>query len=653
MRKRFLPLAAFALVCLFSADASATANYVYHEQTNNFVATPTDDPGGGCSGGGTDSSCGRYVENTDRSGAAGFQLYSPETYSLHFKVEFQFFTNQWRVYYTTDGSNPCGSYGSAGNVTQPNGNPCGASNTTQVATATFQCTYSDVSQSCQIVDVISASIPPQAAGTNVKYIVSAWHSGGGEEVFANSGGPDCTGCFHAYSSSDATVFGYNVLAVPSTPLVISEFRLRGPGADGVVPSADDDDDEFVEIYNNSNAAVTVNAFDGSAGFAVAASDGITRFTIPNGTVIPARGHYLGVNSVGYSLGGYPAATAPAQEDGTRPQGAPVFTGTDAPSAKSRPRSKGVRSNVPRGAPTTGGGAATEGDDIPGPSAAAGDMTFTTQIADNVGIALFNTSNPSNFSEATRLDAAGSTSELNTLYKEGAGYPAVIPFNINYSFFRDMCGKGGSTSALGACPTGGAVRDTGDNGADFLYADPNSTDAGAGRRLGAPGPENATSPVQRNNQFPGTLIFPCVSSSAPPNRVRSFTTGSASTSTFGTLSIRRRITNNTGGSVTRLRFRVIDISTVPAPPGSADLRVISSTPVIVTDPCTSLPATIQGTTLEEPPTQTNGGGFNSSLSAGTVTLLTPLLPGGTYDFQFLLGIQQTGSFKFYVNIEALP
>jgi hypothetical protein len=125
------------------------------------------------------------------------------------------------------------------------------------------------------------------------------------------------------------------------------------------------------------------------------------------------------------------------------------------------------------------------------------------------------------------------------------------------------------------------------------------------------------------------------------------------STFGTLSIRRRITNNTGSNVTRLRFRVIDISTYQAPVGTADLRVRTSSLIIITDPCTSLPLAIQGTTLEEPPAQPNGGGFNSSLSAGTVTLATPILPGGTYDFHFLLGIQQTGSFKFYVNIETLP
>ncbi|HEX8336491.1 MAG TPA: hypothetical protein VF621_07160, partial [Pyrinomonadaceae bacterium] len=201
--------------------------------------------------------------------------------------------------------------------------------------------------------------------------------------------------------------------------------------------------------------------------------------------------------------------------------------------------------------------------------------------------------------------------------------------------------------------GGFLSDSGDNASDFVFVDTNGTNAGAGQRLGAPGPENLSSPIQRNAQLPGSLISPCVSSSAPPNRARDFTSDVPNNSTFGTLSIRRRITNNTGANVTRLRFRIIDISTYYAPAGIADLRARSSSPIIVTDPCTSVPLAIQGTTLEQPPNQPNGGGFNSSLSAGTVTTLTPIPPGGTYDFHFLLGIQQTGSFKFYVNIEALP
>jgi len=82
---------------------------------------------------------------------------------------------------------------------------------------------------------------------------------------------------------------------PITPsagtLLISEFRLRGPSGAN---------DEFIEIYNNSGASHTVTALSGT-GYAIAASDGVVRCTIPNGTVIPAGGHYLCTNSVAYSL----------------------------------------------------------------------------------------------------------------------------------------------------------------------------------------------------------------------------------------------------------------------------------------------------------------------------------------------------------------
>jgi len=42
-----------------------------------------------------------------------------------------------------------------------------------------------------------------------------------------------------------------------------------------------------------------------------------------------------------------------------------------------------------------------------------------------------------------------------------------------------------------------------------------------------------------------------------------------------------------------------------------------------------------------------------MSAGTITLGTPLANGASINLQFLLGLQQTGNFRFYVNIEALP
>src|ERR671912_2642256 len=373
-------------------------------------------------------------------------------------------------------------------------------------------------------------------------------------------------------------------------LIISEFRVRGPNGAN---------DEFIEIYNNSGADHSVTAASGS-GYGVAASDGTTRCSIPNGTVIPNRGHYLCVNSVGYSLASYPAGNG---------------------------------------------------------TTATGDATYTTDIPDNAGIAIFNTSVALNFTLANRMDAVGSTSEANTLYKEGTGYPALTPFSIDYSFYRDNCGKSGSITTFGACPIS-TPKDTNNNAADFIFVDTNGTSAGAGQRLGAPGPENLSSPIQRNASFTTNFLDPCVGGASPPNRVRDFTSDPANNSTFGTLDIRRTLTNNTGGNVTRLRWRVIDLTTFPAPSGIADLRPRTSTAVVVTvdrAPCGSGTSnvTVQGTTLEQPPSQPNGGGFNSSLSAGTVTLATPLANGASIDLRFLLGIQQNGSFKFFLNVEALP
>ena len=178
----------------------------------------------------------------------------------------------------------------------------------------------------------------------------------------------------------------------------------------------------------------------------------------------------------------------------------------------------------------------------------------------------------------------------------------------------------------------------------------------------PGPENLSSPVNVSPTIGHSVLDPAAANNAPPNRVRDFTSDPVNNSTFGTLDLRRRVVNNTGGDVTRLRFRVIDITTFFAPSGIADLRPRSSGTITVSgindagtclggiQPCT---VTVRGTTLEQPPSQPNGGGFNSSMSADTVTLTNPLPPGTSINVRFLLGIQQTGSFRFIVNIEALP
>src|SRR5207244_7558653 len=85
-------------------------------------------------------------------------------------------------------------------------------------------------------------------------------------------------------------------------------------------------------------------------------------------------------------------------------------------------------------------------------------------------------------------------------------------------------------------------------------------------------------------------------------------------------------------------------------GVLDPATCSSTGTPVTTPCQ---VTAHGTTLEAPPNQPNGGGLNSTLASGTVTIGTPLANGASLDVQFLLGVQQTGTFRFLIIIEALP
>src|SRR4030095_1021901 len=110
--------------------------------------------------------------------------------------------------------------------------------------------------------------------------------------------------------------------------------------------------------------------------------------IPNGTVIPARGHFLAVNSVGYSLTNYPAGNG---------------------------------------------------------TTATADISYTIQIPDNVGIALFGTAIVGNYALENRIDAVGSDADTNTLFREGTGYPAIPSSTLEGSFFRRL--PGGCTGSI--------------------------------------------------------------------------------------------------------------------------------------------------------------------------------------------------------------
>jgi uncharacterized repeat protein (TIGR01451 family) len=427
----------------------------------------------------------------------------------------------------------------------------------------------------------------------------------------NSGETDETFLVNLSGASGATItdsqaVGTILVTNPAGTLIISELRTFGTGP------TNDPNDDFVEINNNTDSPVTVPA--GGYGLFKIGGDcdavPVLVGTIPASTVIPARGHFLLTGS-GYSLGSY-----------------------------------------------GGSGLAT------------GDGTLTADIENNSNLGLFATTDVSSISSQNRFDAVGFGAKMTSncaLLTEGNTAPAVTS-NLTslgqHSFIRDSCGKGGSNSIFGLCPTGGALQDFNNNAIDFFFIDTNGTNAGAGQRLGAPGPENLGSPIRRDATLITLLLDNTIAAGQPPNRVRDFTP--VPNGANGTLSIRRRVTNTAGASVTRLRFRIVDISTFPTSGNIADVRAISSvavTGVTVNDsgtcaatgtpsttPCT---VTVQGTSLEDPPAQPNAGGFNATLAAGTITLSTPLPAGASINVQFLLGVQQTGSFKFLVILEALP
>jgi len=398
------------------------------------------------------------------------------------------------------------------------------------------------------------------------------------------------------TNPDGQSLGGAILTVTSVPpsagqMLISEFRFHGSAGAN---------DEFVELYNNTNTPIVVGSSDGSAGWGLVDTNttGTTavRFIVPNGTTIPARGHYLATNSgaSGYSLGG----------------------------------------------------------------AATGNVTYATGIVDGGGIALFTTATLANISAANRLDSVGFTGITGAnaaLFTEGT---ALLPAggtttNGEYSWVRKL--------------TTSQPQDTDSNNADFEFVSTNGAIYSTRQSvLGAPGPENLASPIQRNTTIKASLVDTLASSNAAPNRVRnvsSYTdtlTPSAPNGgppasnpyTNGTLSIRRKFTNNTGAPVTRLRFRVVDTTTFPASGGNADMRALSSSTIVVSLTGGGT-ATVQGLTLEQVPVQPFGGGLNSTLSAGTVTVGTPIANGASINLQFLLGVATGGAYRFFINVEALP
>ena len=387
-------------------------------------------------------------------------------------------------------------------------------------------------------------------------------------------------------------------------LLITEFRFRGPRFIT---------NEFVELYNNTNSTIIVNTADGSQGWTVRAANPspppapppgpspaptpppggtgeLATYVLPLGTLIPPRAHFL-VSGNGYdSLFHYAAS-----------------------------------------------------DDF---------FTLGGDIPDDDGVAVFSTADPSNLTDSTRIDAVGfnnAARPVAPLYREGAG---LTPIDATHDQYQATLDEYSWVRKLAS----GLPQDTNDNAADFVFVSTSGAALGAAHPiLGAPGPENIYTPTTRNTQIKASYADPgCVVAStnlvSACARVRDNTPVNGGA--LGTLSLRRRWTNQADAPVTRLRFRVVDLSTLGnRGAGEADLRVLSSADVSLMG--TNGAVEFRALTLDQMPNiQVPAGGLNSGLSVGSITLASPLAPGASVNVEFRLGVQIDGNYRFSVNVEAL-
>lgn len=335
--------------------------------------------------------------------------------------------------------------------------------------------------------------------------------------------------------------------VPAGSLVISEFRLSGPN--GI-------QDEFIEVANTTSSPITVftTALDGTSGYGVVNNDGALGtliFVIPNGTVIPAGGHYLATGAQ-YSLSGLAAGNA------------------------------AIPTNLP---------------DSSGLAIFASETDFTApNRIDSVGFASFD-------SGSLFVEPAGCPPGPTCGLPNGG-----VPFGGQYSFVRKyVYGSGGTLQDEVVLP--GPV--TSGSKEDFvLVADNALSYGGTLSVLGGPQPQNLASEIERSAEYTiaspdgGYKVFPSIGGSPKALEIyRTFQHPSAMSA------VRFKVVNLTGvnsgvvGAVD-LRPTKSDPATGPGPAG-----LLYSGLSLEGDPAPiGYPVTTPATT----PSFVPNGGLNSTL-----------------------------------------
>ena len=189
-----------------------------------------------------------------------------------------------------------------------------------------------------------------------------------------------------------------------------------------------------------------------------------------------------------------------------------------------------------------------------------------------------------------------------------------------------------------------MRDTNDNAADFLLID-NHARVFAGNNqtkilsvLDAPAPETSES----------LRLMPANQVSMAGHGAENFDWAAQPNGWLGTMTIYRRITNNTNQPILALRLRAIDFPTA----GSASSRRYSARPDFRLLNSSDEGTTIKGATIAADRLQPNGGGINSTLTIDSVSQNNPLLPNESVVVAIRFGIMRYGRHPFSAAVEAL-
>lgn len=269
------------------------------------------------------------------------------------------------------------------------------------------------------------------------------------------------------------------------------------------------------------------------------------------------------------------------------------------------------------------------------SYATGDVTYTGDILSTSTITLKNAS-------GTPIDSVGDVWSI---------LSPASPSN-QYSYVRRMDGP--------------RMADTDNDIYDFNLVDTSSTNGTpnffgistltGGARLGAPGPQNTSSP--RGIQTISFAVLNPNDAGGLGSAGRYVSRGS-SADPLGRLSLRHTITNTSSSTITQLRFVLVrSTSGSSSNADLADLRALSSNGVSLNGV-----KYVQGLQVESPTIPTTfgagltsasvgtGGGINSSWNVGT---LPPggLAPGASMNIEFLFGIVKEGTYNFAVVAQVI-